>query len=141
MLVTGIFSFSHNVFYPVKNKFQFDSHIYFVVCNRFQFGLSLSILEICRFGTELIGGILSLFYSIISQAQRHTRNFSYQYLSSFVPLEIKGLQVRTLSSGLKFGKQVSVPEQNSSILQGMQHACLVPDRMTEKKFILGINRC
>ena len=39
MLVTSIFSFTHNIFYPLKNKFQFWSHIYFVVCKFFQFGL------------------------------------------------------------------------------------------------------
>ena len=38
MLVTSIFSFSHNVFYPSLNKFQFFSYIYFVVCKCFQFG-------------------------------------------------------------------------------------------------------
>ena len=31
MLVTSIFSFSHNVFYPFKNKFQFSARIYFLV--------------------------------------------------------------------------------------------------------------
>ena len=39
MLVTSIFSFSHDVFYPSKNNFQFWSHIYFVTCKSFQFGL------------------------------------------------------------------------------------------------------
>ena len=38
MLVTSIFSFSNNVFYPSENKFQFFSHIWFVVCKCFQFG-------------------------------------------------------------------------------------------------------
>ena len=37
ILVTSIFSFSHNVFYPCKDKFQFLSHIYFVICKCFQF--------------------------------------------------------------------------------------------------------
>ena len=32
MLVTGIFSFSHDVFYPSQNKIQFLSHIFFFVC-------------------------------------------------------------------------------------------------------------
>ena len=45
MLVTSIFSFFHNVFYPSKIKFQFFSHIYFVVCKCFQFG---PVLRICR---------------------------------------------------------------------------------------------
>ena len=39
MLVTSIFSFSHNVFSLSKIKFQIFSHIYFVVCKCFQFGL------------------------------------------------------------------------------------------------------
>ena len=34
MLVTSIFSFSHNVFYPSKNKFQFFSHVYIFCCLR-----------------------------------------------------------------------------------------------------------
>ena len=34
MLVTSIFSFSHNVLYSIKNR----NH-YFVICNCFQFGL------------------------------------------------------------------------------------------------------
>ena len=38
MLVTSIFSFSHNVFYFSQNKFKFSSHIYFV-CRLFQIGL------------------------------------------------------------------------------------------------------
>ena len=32
MLVTSIFSFSHNAFYPSQNTFLFFSHIYYVVC-------------------------------------------------------------------------------------------------------------
>ena len=39
MLVTSIFSLSHNVFYSSQAKFQFFIHIYFVVCIYFQFGL------------------------------------------------------------------------------------------------------
>ena len=31
MLVTSIFSFSHSVFYPVKDKFYVSSHVYFAV--------------------------------------------------------------------------------------------------------------
>ena len=38
MMVTSIFSFSHNVFYPSQNKLQFLSHIYFIVCKNFQLG-------------------------------------------------------------------------------------------------------
>ena len=38
MLVTSIFSFSHNVFYHFQNKFQFLDSIYFVVCICFEFG-------------------------------------------------------------------------------------------------------
>ena len=37
MLVTSIFSFSHNVFYPFQTNFIFFIHIYFVVCKCFQF--------------------------------------------------------------------------------------------------------
>ena len=37
MLVPSIFSLSHNVFYPFRNKFQFLSPIHFVVCKCFQF--------------------------------------------------------------------------------------------------------
>ena len=37
MLVTSIFTFSHNVFYPYGHKFQFLSHICFVVCKCIQF--------------------------------------------------------------------------------------------------------
>ena len=44
ILVTSIFSFSHNVFYPSQNKFQLFSRIYFVVCNNF----NLTILGICH---------------------------------------------------------------------------------------------
>ena len=35
MLVTIIFSFSHNVFYPSYDNFQFFSQVYFVVCKCF----------------------------------------------------------------------------------------------------------
>ena len=38
MLVTSIFSFSRNVFYPFQKEFLFLSYTYFVVCKCFQFG-------------------------------------------------------------------------------------------------------
>ena len=38
MLVTSIFSFSHNVFYHSQNKFQFLRYFHVVVCKCFQFG-------------------------------------------------------------------------------------------------------
>ena len=38
MLVTSIFSFSHNVFYPSQKEFLYLSYIYCVVCKCFQFG-------------------------------------------------------------------------------------------------------
>ena len=38
MLVTGIFSFAHNVFYFSQHKFQFLNHYDFVVCKCFEFG-------------------------------------------------------------------------------------------------------
>ena len=50
MLVTSIFSFSQNVFYPSQNKFQFFNHIYFVVCKCFQFDQS----KILLFGKKLM---------------------------------------------------------------------------------------
>ena len=37
MLVSSIFSFSHNVFYPSQNIFQNFNHISIFVCKRFQF--------------------------------------------------------------------------------------------------------
>ena len=51
MLVTSIFSFFHNVFYPSKNKFQFFIHIHFVVCKIYAFDLDQSKIE--SFGKEL----------------------------------------------------------------------------------------
>ena len=39
MLVTSIFSFSHNVFYSSQNKFQVFSHIHSVICKVFYSGL------------------------------------------------------------------------------------------------------
>ena len=38
MLVSSIFFFSHNVFYPMKDNFNVLSNILFVVCKCFQFG-------------------------------------------------------------------------------------------------------
>ena len=38
MLVTSIFSFSHNIYYPSQNKLPYLSYIYLVVCKCFQFG-------------------------------------------------------------------------------------------------------
>ena len=35
---TSIFSFSHNVFYSIKNRKYHLCYIYFVVCKCFQFG-------------------------------------------------------------------------------------------------------
>ena len=39
MLVTSIFSFSHNIFFSSQHKFQFFSQDYVVVCKCFEFGL------------------------------------------------------------------------------------------------------
>ena len=38
MMVTSIFSFSHNAFYPIKDKSYSLHHIYFAVCTCFQIG-------------------------------------------------------------------------------------------------------
>ena len=38
MLVTSIFFFSHNVFYPMKHNLNMLSNIWYVVCKCFQFG-------------------------------------------------------------------------------------------------------
>ena len=38
MPVTGIFSISHNIFYPSQKKYEFFGYIYFVVCKCFEFG-------------------------------------------------------------------------------------------------------
>ena len=40
MLVTSIFSFSHNLFYPTKDRNRHFSNTAFVVCKCFQFGQS-----------------------------------------------------------------------------------------------------
>ena len=61
----SIFSFSHNVFYPIKDKFPFLSHTYFVVCSCFHLVKS----EILSFGKELNWlypqyGIFDKFYSL-----------------------------------------------------------------------------
>ena len=40
MLVTSIFSFSYNVFYPSKKQILILSHIYFFVCRSFEFELA-----------------------------------------------------------------------------------------------------
>ena len=37
MLVTSIFSFSHNVFYSIKDRYDHLCYIYFVACKCFQF--------------------------------------------------------------------------------------------------------
>ena len=39
ILVTSIFSFSHNVFYPSQNKFHCFIHIYYVICKWFNCGV------------------------------------------------------------------------------------------------------
>ena len=44
MLVTCIFSFTHNVFYSVKKEFLFFSHVQVVVCKCFRFGLGLNFV-------------------------------------------------------------------------------------------------
>ena len=38
MVVTSIFFFSHNVFFPIKDKSLHFSYIYFFVCKPFHFG-------------------------------------------------------------------------------------------------------
>ena len=49
MLVTSIFSFSHDVFDPSLNKIQFLSHIIFLSANAFNLDRSKNLL----FGKEL----------------------------------------------------------------------------------------
>ena len=49
MLVTSIFSFSHNVFYPIEDRNLHLSYNYFVICKCFQFDL----VQILLFGLEL----------------------------------------------------------------------------------------
>ena len=49
MLVTSIFSFSHNVFLFSSHEFQFLSHYDFVVCKCFEFGQGQNF----AFGKEL----------------------------------------------------------------------------------------
>ena len=49
MLVTSIFCFSHNVFYPSQKEFLFWSYIYLVICKYFQLDQS----ENLSFGKEL----------------------------------------------------------------------------------------
>ena len=41
ILVSSIFSFSHNVFYSLQTKFQIFIHIYFVVCECLHIWISL----------------------------------------------------------------------------------------------------
>ena len=46
MLVTSILSFSHDVFYPIYDKFNVFSDIKFVVCKRFQFRIQLKFYRL-----------------------------------------------------------------------------------------------
>ena len=57
MLVTSIFSFSHNVFYPSQNKFQFFRQIF--ICHLQMLSLRSS-LKICR----LVKSYVKVLYSI-----------------------------------------------------------------------------
>ena len=48
MLVTSIFSFFHNVFYPIKERNQHFSYIEFVACSCFQLRVRASSLIVCQ---------------------------------------------------------------------------------------------
>ena len=48
MVVTNIFSFSYNVFFPFLNEFYFSCHIYILVCKCFQFGYVRNLIEYKR---------------------------------------------------------------------------------------------
>ena len=48
VLVSSIFSFSHNVFYSFKKDFLFLSYIYFVVCKCFQFGKASNLIKMAK---------------------------------------------------------------------------------------------
>ena len=63
MLVTSIFYFSHNVFYPSQNKFQLFSNIYFSSASVFNSDLS----ENLSFGKEFISFYLFLVLFIFVQ--------------------------------------------------------------------------
>ena len=66
MLVTSIFSFSHNVFYSVLDRNYHFSKVLFAVCKCFQFGLVQKYLS---FGKKLnmgAGGGVTLILSFAS---------------------------------------------------------------------------
>ena len=56
MLVTSIFSFSHNDFFSSQNKFQHLSYFSFVICKCFQLDLS----KILFFGNGLSASMVSI---------------------------------------------------------------------------------
>ena len=65
MLVTSIFSFSHNVFYPSQNKFQFLSHIYLSSAN----ASSSDRSKILSFGKEFMLTVLKPSQPFTKQSQ------------------------------------------------------------------------
>ena len=87
MLVTSIFSFSHHVFYPIKDRNHHICYIYFVVCKYFQFGQA-QIFVVWEWvnltGQEKIVGIsVLIMHTVYKQAKRYISFLERQILNFF----------------------------------------------------------
>ena len=77
MLLTSIFSFSHNVFYSIKDRNHHLTYIYFVICKCFQFD------DVLDFVTE--SGLNASLWCII-RTKKSKDNGSIFYIIHFNPL-------------------------------------------------------
>ena len=129
MLITSIFSFSHDVFYPMKDRNYDFSKIYFVVCKCFQFG---RVSHFCRlvkretrefFSSRYGSKICSLygkFYMKIKRV-RQTLFPVKSNLAEFKLLIIKQKYYRWLK-GVGWGKLREVNERATESAQQDQTA-------------------
>ena len=70
MLVTSIFSFSHNIFYPSQFQFQFLSHIFFFFSSANAFNLDQS--KYLLFGKELTHSLIHHFETVPNSKKLQT---------------------------------------------------------------------
>ena len=85
MLVTSIFSFSHNVFFPIKDKNHHLEYIYFVVCKYFEFA---PVYDFCHSVKNFLAkSTLHSCSLLIFQSQSFKRKLFWRLMLDFTETE------------------------------------------------------
>ena len=87
MLVTSIFSFSHNVFLPIKDTNHYFSNILFAVCNCYEFPTFTTMFS-SQSKTQII--ILAKFYLLSANAMNLVKSKKLSFGKSLNTCQIIG---------------------------------------------------